>query len=109
MNAMETNPDEVQFVVGEDWSFGPSKRIVAIPVINGDISQQVIESETVRGLAVKCAQELHSCLIVCKETPLLDTEYLADAGDQRARYVLRSKEQDTCDAFLRCLAEHANQ
>jgi hypothetical protein len=109
MNKIETKPDEVQFVVGEDWSFGPSRGVVAIPVINGDISKQEIKSETVQGLAVKCSRELHSCLIVCEETPVLEADYLADAGDRRARYVLKSREEETCSAFLRYLAEYANQ
>ena len=109
MSAMEAKPDEVQFVVGEDWSFGPSRKLIAIPVINGDISKQVIESETVGELARKCAQELHSCLIVCEEAPLLEPDHLAEAGDERAKYVVKSKIKDIYDSLAVDLAACSNQ
>jgi hypothetical protein len=105
MNDSQVKPDEVQFVVGEDWSFGPSRRLVAIPVINGDISRQIIEADTVTGLASKCAGELHSCLIMCDETPFLKPDYLLDAGDRRARFIMTPRNKELYDLMSTQLSE----
>jgi hypothetical protein len=108
MSSIQTNASEVQFVVGEDWSYGPSNRLVAIPVINGDISKEMIRSNTVEGLASKCAGELETCEIICKETPLLQPRYLRDAGDERARFIVKPRDKDVYKKIVEYLAGIAN-
>ena len=59
MNNTQNELNEIQFIVGEDWSFGPSSKVVAIPVINGDITRETIGPNGIAELASKCAEELH--------------------------------------------------
>ena len=108
MSTLQTNVSEVQFVVGEDWSYGPSNKLVAIPIINGDISKEMIRANTPEELASKCAGELESCLIICKEMPLLQPRYLRDAGDERARFVLKPREEAVYRKIVGYFAGYAN-
>ena len=93
MNNTQTKPSEIQFIVGEDWSFGPSMKLVAIPVINGDITKETIGPDGIVEVASRCAKELHSCLILCEETPFIEPDYLRKTGDERAKYIMTPRDE----------------
>jgi hypothetical protein len=104
MNDMPMKTSEVQFIVGEDWAFGPSTKLVAIPVIDGDISRETIGPHGVERLARECVKALHTCLVMCEETPVIRPDYLRDAGDKRADYVMSARDEKVYADLVRHLS-----